>query len=80
MSSQSYEIVVRGRLSPPLVGAIDGFTVSAVRDGLTHLIGWVPDQARLHGLLDMLGGLNVELVSVNLLSPQSDDAAGRRNS
>jgi hypothetical protein len=31
---------------------------------MTHLVGWVPDQARLHGTLELLRDLNVELSSV----------------
>lgn len=65
MSAQSFEIVVRGRLSPMLVAAIEGFEVRAVDHGLTHLIGWVPDQARLFGLFEVLSDLNIELESVN---------------
>jgi hypothetical protein len=65
LSAQSFEIVVKGRLSPALVVAIDGFEVSGVEDGRTTLVGWVPDQARLHGTFELLRDLNIELVSVN---------------
>jgi hypothetical protein len=65
LSAGSFEIVVRGRLSPTLVTAIDGFDVSRCDLGLTHLVGWVPDQARLHSTLGLLRDLNIELVSVN---------------
>jgi hypothetical protein len=62
---ERFEIVVRGRLSPELVTALDGFDVSHCTDGLTHLVGPVPDQARIHGLFRMLSDLNIELISVN---------------
>jgi len=53
---------------------MDGFEVSRCEKGLTHLVGWVPDQARLHGTLEMLRDLNIELVSVNpKLSPESEN-------
>ena len=65
MNAGSFEIVVKGRLSPTLIAAMDGFEVSRCELGLTHLVGWVPDQARLHGTLEMLRDLNIELVSVN---------------
>jgi hypothetical protein len=68
VSAETYEIVVKGTLSPALVAAFDGFTVSRADHGLTHLVGWVPDQARLHGLLDLLRDLTIELVSVNPVS------------
>lgn len=65
MNAGSFEIVVKGRLSPTLIAAMEGFEVSRCEFGLTHLIGWVPDQARLHSTLEMLRDLNIELVSVN---------------
>jgi hypothetical protein len=64
VSAENFEIVVKGRLTPTLVAAIDGFEVSRCDDGLTHLVGWVPDQARLHSLLTVLRDLNIELRSV----------------
>ena len=65
MPGERFEIVVRGRLSPNLVTALDGFDVSHCTDGLTHLVGPVPDQAKIHGLFHTLSDLNIELVSVN---------------
>jgi hypothetical protein len=68
MSSETYEIVTRGRMSPPLVHALDGFTVLRVEYGLSHLIGTVPDQARLHEILRLLRDMSTELVSINSIS------------
>ncbi len=65
MNPGSFEIVVKGRLSPTLIAAMDGFEVSRCDLGLTHLVGWIPDQARLHSTLELLRDLNIELVSVN---------------
>jgi hypothetical protein len=65
VGSQQFEIVVRGRLSPTLVAAIEGFHVDRCEQGMTTLVGWVPDQARLHGLLRLLQDLNIELASIN---------------
>ena len=65
MAAQTFEIVVRGRLSPTLAAALDGFEVSRCEHGMTHLVGWVPDQARLHSTLELLRDLNIELASVN---------------
>jgi hypothetical protein len=62
---ERFEIVVRGRLSPHLVAAFGGFEVSYCTDGLSHLVGPVPDQAKIHGLFRTLSDLNIELVSVN---------------
>ena len=67
VNNKTFEIVVKGRLSPALVGAIEGFEVSRFEGGRTYLVGTVPDQARLHSLIDVIGSLNIELVSVNPL-------------
>jgi hypothetical protein len=65
LSAQSFEVVVKGRLSPTLVAAIDGFEVTGVEDGRTTMVGWIADQSRLHSTLALFRDLNIELVSVN---------------
>jgi hypothetical protein len=75
VSSETFEIIVRGRLSPTLVGALDGFEVVRYAEGLTYLRGWVPDQARLHSLLAVLRDLNIELKSVGAVEAAGDDSA-----
>jgi hypothetical protein len=66
-----YRIVVRGELSQRYVPAFDGMTL-ATGQGQTAIVGPVVDQAHLHGLLDRVGDLGLELISVNvLLEPAS---------
>jgi hypothetical protein len=65
LDAGSFEIVVKGRLSPTLIAAIDGFDLSRCDQGITRLVGWIPDQSSLHGTLGLLRDLNIELVSVN---------------
>ncbi|MGJ4844905.1 hypothetical protein [Leifsonia sp. Le1] len=65
MHTEVFEIVVKGTLSLPLIEALEGFTVTRVEDGNTYLLGEVPDQARLQGVLAMLADLTAELISVN---------------
>jgi hypothetical protein len=74
MSAENFEIVVKGRLTPTLVAAIDGFEVSHCDEGLTHLVGWVPDQARLHSLLTVLRDLNIEIRSVKAVDFSEPDS------
>jgi len=63
---QTVEIVVSGPLSPDLVvTALEGFTVTTDEQGRTHVVGPVPDQARLIGLLAMFDGLHIAVISVN---------------
>lgn len=63
--SQVVEIVVRGKLGPDLVAALQGFAVEDAVDGCSRVVGGIPDQARLIGLLEMLDELHIEVVSVN---------------
>ncbi|WP_127473513.1 hypothetical protein [Microbacterium sulfonylureivorans] len=65
MGSQIVRIVVRGKLGPDLVAALDGFEVEPAPDRCTSIRGPVPDQARLIGLLEMFDELHIEVVSVN---------------
>jgi hypothetical protein len=69
--SRTYEIIVRGRLSPGLVAACEGFEAAEFDQGMTHLVGLVPDQKVLHRLLRVLRDLNVELVSVNPVTEET---------
>ena len=59
-----YQIVVRGELSQRFRPAFEGMALVPA-DGRTVITGPVVDQAHLHGLLDRVGELGLELVSVN---------------
>ena len=65
VTNEPFEIVIKGTLSDSLMELMDGFHISSVERGETHLVGLVPDQARLQGILTLFGNLNIELVSVN---------------
>ena len=67
-----YEIRIRGVLSETLLGGFPGLE-ARVEDGNTVLAGPVPDQAALHGALDQVEGLGLELVSVCRI--QSEEVA-----
>jgi hypothetical protein len=69
--SSTYKVIVRGRPSSGLVAAFEGFDAVDSDGGLTHLVGLVPDQQALHRLFRVLRDLNIELVSVNLVSETS---------
>jgi hypothetical protein len=58
-----YEIRVRGVLGDSLLGAFLGLDAH-VDDGDTVLIGRLPDQAALHGVLAQLQAVNVELIEI----------------
>ncbi|HYZ98833.1 MAG TPA: hypothetical protein VE575_08795 [Acidimicrobiales bacterium] len=63
-----YEIVLRGPLGPRLARAIEGFEVVSSSAEGTRLVGWVADQAALHGALRRISDFGLELVSVRELT------------
>ena len=66
MSVETFEVIVRGRMSTTLATAMEGFDATCCLDGFTHLVGKV-DKEQLHRLFQVLLDLNIELVSVNLV-------------
>lgn len=66
VSQASYEIHIKGRVGEELLGAFEGMdaTVQSVE---TVLRGPVVDQSALHGLLDQIQALGLELVEVRRL-------------
>lgn len=70
-----YRIVVRSELSERYAAAFEGMEMET-KSGLTVLTGGVVDQVQLHGILDRIGGLGLELVSVQSLPEETQiDAA-----
>jgi hypothetical protein len=63
MKPTTYEITVRGRIGPALVDAFDGMSVS-VSPTKTLLRGHMVDQATLHGVLELIESLGLELLDV----------------
>ncbi|MFF1878932.1 hypothetical protein [Leifsonia sp. NPDC058230] len=78
MRPGTFEIVVGATLSPALVSAFEGFTVTRTGNGQTCLVGWVDDQARLNGLLELIGDMTIELVSVNRIASDGTSSSQRR--
>jgi len=71
-----YKIVVRGELTERFTGAFEGMKTEA-ESGQTTITGQVIDQSHLHGILDRISGLGLQLVSVQALpeyAPGEDDA------
>lgn len=66
MGPKRYRIVVAGELSYRFAPAFDGMTVQC-GGGQTAITGMVVDQSHLHGLLDRVGELGLDLVSVNTI-------------
>jgi hypothetical protein len=66
MPGASYEIRIRGRVTEPLLSSFEGMT-SAHEPVETVLHGPVRDQAELHGLIDRIQALGLELIEVRRL-------------
>ena len=65
-----YEIVIRGELSKPLVGPLEGMDVEEA-GAESVLTGDLVDQAQLQGVMSWLTTLGVEIVSVNPTDEQT---------
>jgi hypothetical protein len=73
-----YELVVHSELGDRFASAFGGMEVHA-GGGITRIVGIVHDQSQLHGLLDRIRDLGIELVSVNPIAesqPADRHAAG----
>lgn len=63
-----FRVVVRGRLSERIAGGFEHFELES-HGGESSLTGTFADEAQLHGLLDRLRDLGIQLVSVNPVDP-----------
>jgi hypothetical protein len=62
---QFYEIRVKGHLDESWADWLHGLVIRHENSGETLLLGFLPDQAALHGVLNRLRDLGIELISVN---------------
>jgi hypothetical protein len=67
----SYEIRIRGRITKSAQAAFDDLTVT-VNPVETVLRGGAIDQAALHGILERIQALGLELVEVRRIPPSKD--------
>ena len=67
-----YRLVLRGELGEPFGFLFEGMQMSRLA-GTTVLTGTVIDQAHLHGLLERIQELGIELVSFGPIGPGADD-------
>jgi hypothetical protein len=66
MHAASYEIRIRGRVTEPLLSSFENMS-STLEPVETVLHGPVRDQAELHGLIDRIQALGLELVEIRRL-------------
>ncbi len=66
MAASNYEFRIRGRLSDPVLARFDMLEPDAARIE-TILHGPIRDQAELHGILEQVQSLGLELLEVRRL-------------
>ncbi len=69
MSAHLVEVVITGHLGPTLACALDRYDVANREDGTTSITGLLEDRSELRGLLGVLDDLDIEVVSVNRVTP-----------
>ncbi len=68
-SGATYRIVIRGELDERFAYLFNGLQLDR-SDGTTVLTGSVLDQAQLHGFIERIEELGLELVAVEQMTPQ----------
>ena len=72
----SYEIRVRGILKPSWSSSFEGMSVytsdAGPADPITTLVGDLPDQSALRGILTKLWDLNLDLISVTRVEAREE--------
>jgi hypothetical protein len=63
-TGKRYELVLRGEIGDRFGVLFDGMRIARAQ-GTTVMTGLVRDQAHLHGLIERISELGIELVSVN---------------
>jgi hypothetical protein len=69
--ASSYEFRIKGRLSDSVTDAFQDFTTS-VKPAETIVRGDLRDQAELHGVLERIQSLGLELIEVRRLDEPSE--------
>jgi len=72
-----YRIVLKGQLDTDWNTWFENLDIQYNDSGNTILSGPVSDSAALHGILDRIRDLNLELISVNRIGIDSDQSITR---
>lgn len=63
-----YKIVVKGKVSLAVLDSLHGLRIDNDKNDTTALIGLIPDQSALSGILNTLHSYHIPVISVNLIS------------
>jgi hypothetical protein len=77
MAAQSYQIVVKGLPQAEWAARFEEAEILPLGNDQFLLQGVLPDQPALHGLLDRIGAVGLELVSVKLI-PSGEAGSNER--
>ena len=69
MPALRYEIRVHGTLGPDWQDWFEGMELRQEAAGQTVIIGLLPDQSALHGLLARIRNLNLSIISITSVPP-----------
>ena len=68
-----YQIRLSGKITQSLIDYIDDMQIrQEYGQDTISLVGWLPDQSALLGLLNTLNDIHYEILSVNTLSTKID--------
>lgn len=68
--SITYEIVIRGHASERILTRLrDDFSIETIAGGQTRLVGVIRDSAHLHGVINQLTSLAIDIVSLAPAEP-----------
>ena len=76
--ARRFEIRIQGHLETRWAAWFEGMGLTHAADGTTALDGMVADQAALHGLLQKLRDLGIQLISVAEVAQHEDEPDGAR--
>jgi len=68
-----YEIKIKGQIDPTWSDWFDKMQITLLQEGDTLLSGNLADQAMLHGLLERIRDLNLELLSVSRAADDTNE-------
>ncbi len=69
-----YHIMIKGEVTDSLIHLADSLQMRReTQEDMISLIGWLPDQSSLIGLLNGLDNIRQKIISVNLISTTNNN-------